>query len=109
MLGGAAVVGAELAVTFALNETLGLDQKQMGLGALTGGPAFQQQTFFAQFCQFAVTQICRMADPDIHIALLGLCQRPQAAHQVEAMNRLWRVAATCFVGERAGQALGLGQ
>ncbi|MNH17590.1 hypothetical protein D3C79_772710 [compost metagenome] len=50
-----------------------------------------------------------MADPDVHVALLGLGQGAQAAHQEQAVDRLGRVAAARLVGERTGQALGFGQ
>ncbi|MNF61012.1 hypothetical protein D3C84_426410 [compost metagenome] len=50
-----------------------------------------------------------MADPDVHVALLGLGDGAQAAHQEQAVDRLWLRAAARLVGEGAGQALGLGQ
>ncbi|MNJ41686.1 hypothetical protein D3C77_366170 [compost metagenome] len=109
MLGGAAVIGAELAVALALDEALRLDQKQVGFGALAGSPDFQQQAFLAQLCQFAFAEVGGVTDPDVHIALLGLGQGAQAAHQVQPVNRLGRVAAAGLVRERAGQALGFGQ
>jgi hypothetical protein len=50
-----------------------------------------------------------VADPHVHIALIGLGQGAEAAHQEQAVDRPRRVAVAWFVGERAGQALGFGQ
>ncbi|MNT67377.1 hypothetical protein D3C72_2055120 [compost metagenome] len=82
----------------------------MRLGALTRRPGFQQLTFFAQLREFALIQIRSVADPDVHVALIGLRQGAKAAHQEQAMNRSRRITAMAWlVGKRAGQALGFGQ
>ncbi|MNL15926.1 hypothetical protein D3C87_1369430 [compost metagenome] len=51
-----------------------------------------------------------MTDPYVHVALIGLGQGAEAAHQEQAVNRSRRIAAvTRFIGKRTGQALGFGE
>ena len=50
-----------------------------------------------------------MADPQVHVALLGLGYGAQAAHQEQAVNRQRGIATIGFVGERARQALGFAE
>ncbi|MOA15982.1 hypothetical protein D3C78_1361710 [compost metagenome] len=51
-----------------------------------------------------------MADPHVHVALVGLGQGAEAAHQEQAKDRPWRVAAVPgLVGKRTGQPLGFGK
>ena len=109
MLGGAAVFGAELSVAFAADEAARVDQEKMRLGALARGPGFQQLAFLAQFGEFVVAQVRGVADPHVHVALVGLGQGAEAAHQKQAVNRPRRIAVAGFVGERAGQALSFGE
>ena len=45
MLRSAAIVGAELACALALSEPLGVNQKDVRIGALARGPGFQQLAF----------------------------------------------------------------
>ncbi|MNZ56682.1 hypothetical protein D3C78_746340 [compost metagenome] len=107
MLGGAAVVGAKLAIALTLGETLRVDQEEVRLGTQAGRPVFQQLALAPQFIQQLFGQAGRMAYPQVHVAVLGLGQRAQAAHQEQAMDRPRRVAMAGLVGERAGKALGL--
>ena len=46
-----------------------------------------------------------MADPHVHVALVGLGEGAKAAHQENAVNRLRRIHPAWFVGERPCQAL----
>ena len=89
VLAGAAVFGAELAIALAADKPLWLDQETMGLGALAGGPGFEQLRLFAQFGEFVRAKVRGVADPQVHIALIGLGQGAEAAHQEQAVNRLW--------------------
>ncbi len=107
VLGGTAIVGTELALALALGETLRVDQEEVCLGTQAFRPCLQQLAFAAQFTQQLVGQAGRMAHPQVHVALLGLRQRAQAAHQEQAVDGLWRVAMAGLVGEGAGKALGL--
>ncbi|MNM96177.1 hypothetical protein D3C81_1086450 [compost metagenome] len=107
MLGGAAVVGAKLAIALTLGETLRVDQEEVRLGTQAGRPVFQQLALAPQFIQQLFGQAGRMAYPQVHVAVLGLGQRAQAAHQEQAVDRAWRIAMAGLVGERAGQPLGL--
>ena len=50
-----------------------------------------------------------MANPHIHVALIGLGQGSQAAHQEQAVDRQLCRRRARLVGKRAGQALGFGQ
>ena len=109
MLGGAAVVGGQLCFTCALGEALRVNQKDMHLGALRGCPAFQLIALFAQLVQFLRAEAGRVAQPQVHVALFGLCHGAQAAHQEQPMQRRGALAAARFVDEGAGQALHFGQ
>jgi len=108
MLGGAAVVGAKLAVPLALRKALRVDEEEVCLGAQAGGPGFQQLAFAAQLVQQVITQAWRMADPQVHVALFGLGQRAQAAHQEHAMDWARCLTLAGLVGERACQPLRFG-
>ena len=46
-----------------------------------------------------------MADPHVHVALVGLGEGAKAAHQEDAVNRLRWIHPAWFVGERSRQAL----
>ena len=82
----------------------------MRLGALAGGPGFEQLALFAQLDQFAFAQVRCVTDPHVHVALIGLGQGAEAAHQEQAVNRSGRIAAVArLIGKRAGQALGFGE
>ncbi|MND95465.1 hypothetical protein D3C80_877210 [compost metagenome] len=107
VLGGAAVVGAELAIALTLGEALCVDQEKVCFGAQACRPGLQQLALAAQLTQQLFGQAGCMAHPQVHVAVLGLRQRAQAAHQEQAVDRAWRVAMAGLVGERAGQALGL--
>ena len=109
MLGGAAVVGGQLGFAITDGKARRVDQKAVHLGALGGRPAFQQAAFALQLLQGAGRQVRRMADPQVHVALLGLGHGAQAAHQEQAVNRQRGIATVGFVGERAGQALGFAE
>jgi len=109
MLGGAAVVGAQLRVALTEDKARRLDQKEVCLGAHGQGPGFQQLAFLAQFGQFSLAQVRGVTHPHVHVALVGLGQGTQAAHQEQAEDRSRRVAMAWLVGERAGQALGFGE
>ncbi len=87
MLRGATVVGGQLRFAVALGEALRVDQKDMHLGALGGGPALQLVAFPAQFLQLLRRQVRRVTQPQVHVALFGLCHGAQAAHQEQAMQR----------------------
>ncbi|MCY1444882.1 hypothetical protein D9M71_613720 [compost metagenome] len=108
MLGGAAVVGAELAIALTLGEALCVDQEKVCFVAQACRPGLQQLALAAQLTQQLFGQAGRMAHPQVHVAVLGLRQRAQAAHQEQAVDRAWRVAMLGLVSERAGQALGIG-
>ena len=74
MLSGAAIIGAQSRITLALGKALRVDQKEMRISAQTLRPAFQQLAFFAQLFERSVTQLRAVADPYVHIALIGLGQ-----------------------------------
>ncbi len=114
MLGGAAVVGGQLAFAIAAGEARRVDEEEVRLGALRGGPGFQLIALALQVGDFRSVQFGRVADPDVHVALLGLRDGAQAAHQEQAVDRLLRlagerVAGALAVGERARQALRFGE
>ncbi len=109
VLGGAAVFRTQLCVALATDEAGRVDQEEVGFGALAGRPGFEQQAFLAQFGQLALAQIAGMADPEVHVALIGLGQGTQAAHQEQPVDRTWQAGRANLVGKRASQALGFGQ
>ncbi|MCY1421327.1 hypothetical protein D9M71_369780 [compost metagenome] len=110
VLGGAAIFRAQLGIALTADETARVDQEKMRFGALAGGPGFQQLAFLAQLGEFVFGQVRPMADPHIHVALVGLGQGAEAAHQEQSVNRPRRVAAVArLVGKRAGQALGFSE
>ena len=109
MLGGAAIIGGQLRFARALGEALRVDQKDVHLGALSGSPAFQLVALLAQVLQFLRREVGRVAQPQVHIALFGLRNGAQAAHQEQAMQRRGALAATRFVDEGAGQSLDFGE
>ncbi len=109
MLGRPAVVRAELRIALAALETLWVDQKEMRLCAHRRSPGLECLALLAQVGDGLRLQLTVVADPDIHIALFGLSQRAEAAHQKQAMNRLGRVAVPGLVGKGARQPLCLGQ
>ncbi|MNH31956.1 hypothetical protein D3C79_923680 [compost metagenome] len=108
MLGGATIVGAQLAVAQALGEALWVDQEAVCFGAQAGGPGFEQLAFAAQFFELAVTQAGGMTDPQVDVAMLSLGQRAKAAHQEQAVDRAVGVAQACLVRERSRQPLAFG-
>ena len=81
----------------------------MRLGAHAQGPGLQQLALFAQFDQLGLVYLGGVADPHVHITLVGLGQCAKAAHQEQTVDRGGRVAVAWLVGKRAGQALGFGQ
>ncbi len=82
----------------------------MRFGTLAGGPDFQQLAFLAQLGEFALAKARRVADPHVHIALIRLRQRAEAAHQEQTVDRSRRITAVAWlVGKRSGQALSLGE
>ena len=109
MLGGAAIFRAELGVALAEGEAFWIDQKKVCFSALGRSPRFQCLAFFAQFSEGVLAQLGVVTDPDIHVALLGLGQRAEAAHQEQAVDRLRRIAVARLVGERTGQSLRFAQ
>ena len=110
VLGGAAVLRAELVIPLAANKARRVDQEKVRLGPLARCPGFQQLTLLAQLGEFVLAQIRCVAHPDIHIALVRLGQGAETAHQEQAMDGAWRVAAVArLVGKRSGQALGIGE
>ncbi|MDT4823812.1 hypothetical protein FQZ97_570510 [compost metagenome] len=109
VLGGAAVVGGQARFAIAPGEAGGVDQEEVRLGALAGGPFLERAALALQLGDGGGVQFRRMADPDVHVALLGLGDGAQATHQEQAVDRLRLRAAARLVGEGAGQALGLGQ
>ncbi|MNM74200.1 hypothetical protein D3C81_859540 [compost metagenome] len=54
VLGGAAVVRAELAIASALGEGLCVDQEKVRFGAQAGGPGFEQLAFAPQFVELHI-------------------------------------------------------
>ena len=109
VLRGAAVVRAQSGIAFAAHEAAWVDEEEMRFGALAFGPGLQQLALLLQFGQFVLVQVRGMADPDVHVALVGLGQGAQAAHQEQSMDRSRRVAVAGLVGKGASQALGFGQ
>ena len=109
VLGGAAVVGTQLRIAITQHKARRVDQEEMRFGAHAQGPGFQQLALFAQLGQLGLVQVGGVAHPHVHIALIGLGQRAQAAHQEQTVDRRRRVAVARFIGKRAGQALGIGQ
>ncbi|MNP53549.1 hypothetical protein D3C76_1480350 [compost metagenome] len=108
MLGRAAVVGAELAVALAIGEALRVDQEKMRFGAQAGRPGFEQLAFALQFFARAFGQARGVADPQVHITLLGLGQGAEAAHQEQAVDGAVGVTQARLVAERTGQPLAFG-
>src|SRR5690606_29947308 len=109
VLGGTAVVGGQLAVAFATAEALRINQKAVHLGTLGRRPGFQQAAFALQFEDGSGWQLRVVADPQVHVALLGLRHGTQAAHQEQAMQWRLALAARRLVDEGAGQALCFGE
>ena len=59
--------------------------------------------------QLLRAEFAGVADPEIHVTLLGLGDCTQAAHQKQAMNRLGLGAALRFVDEGTGESLRFGE
>ncbi|MCY1353110.1 hypothetical protein D9M69_394410 [compost metagenome] len=112
VLGGAAVVGGQPRFAGAAGEARRVDQEAVHLGALGRRPGFQQLALAAQFGERGGRQLRVVADPQVHVADLGLRHGAQAAHQEQAVDRSLRLAAEAalrLVDERAGQPLRFGE
>ncbi|MCY1215219.1 hypothetical protein D9M72_270610 [compost metagenome] len=109
VLGGTAVVGGQPRFAVALGEARRVDQEEVRLGPLAGRPLFQGRAFALQLGEGGGIQLRRVADPDIHVALFGLCDGAQAAHQEQAVDGRRLRTAPRLVGEGTGQSLDFGQ
>jgi len=57
-----------------LGETLRVDQEEVRLGTQAFRPCLKQLAFAAQFVQQLIGQARGVANPQVHVALLGLGQ-----------------------------------